>query len=34
MTPLGGTPQQLADYITSENAKWGPVIKQANIMLQ
>ena len=34
MTPLGGTPQQLADYIISENAKWGPIIKQANIVLQ
>ena len=34
MTPLGGTPQQLADYIASENAKWGPIIKQANIVLQ
>jgi tripartite-type tricarboxylate transporter receptor subunit TctC len=34
MTPMGGTPQQLADYIKSENAKWGPIIKQANISLQ
>lgn len=34
MTPLGGTPQQLADYIMSENTKWGPIIKQANILLQ
>jgi tripartite-type tricarboxylate transporter receptor subunit TctC len=34
MTPMGGTPKQLADYIKSENAKWGPVIKQANIVLQ
>jgi len=34
MTPLGGTPRQLADYIASENAKWGPIIKQANIVLQ
>ena len=31
MTPMGGTPQQLADYIKSENAKWGPIIKQADI---
>jgi tripartite-type tricarboxylate transporter receptor subunit TctC len=31
---MGGTPKQLADYIKSENAKWGPVIKQANIVLQ
>jgi tripartite-type tricarboxylate transporter receptor subunit TctC len=34
MTPLGGTPQQLADYITKENAKWGPIIRDANIVLQ
>jgi len=34
MTPMGGTPQQLADYLRSEKAKWGPIIKQANISLQ
>jgi tripartite-type tricarboxylate transporter receptor subunit TctC len=34
MTPMGGTPQWLADYIKSENAKWGPIIKQAGITLQ
>jgi tripartite-type tricarboxylate transporter receptor subunit TctC len=34
MTPLGGTPQELADYITKENAKWGPIIRDANIVLQ
>lgn len=34
MTPMGGTPQQLAAYIKSENAKWGPIIKQADIALQ
>jgi tripartite-type tricarboxylate transporter receptor subunit TctC len=34
MTPTGGTPEQLADTIKSENAKWGPIIKQANISLQ
>jgi tripartite-type tricarboxylate transporter receptor subunit TctC len=34
MTPMGGTPQQLADYIKSESAKWGPIIKQAHIVLQ
>jgi tripartite-type tricarboxylate transporter receptor subunit TctC len=34
MTPIGGTPQQLADYLKSENLKWGPIIKQANIVLQ
>jgi tripartite-type tricarboxylate transporter receptor subunit TctC len=34
MTPTGGTPGQLADYLKSENAKWGPIIKEANISLQ
>jgi tripartite-type tricarboxylate transporter receptor subunit TctC len=34
MTPTGGTPEQLLDYIKSENAKWGPIIKEANISLQ
>ena len=34
MTPMGGTPGWLADYIKSENAKWGPIIKQAGISLQ
>jgi tripartite-type tricarboxylate transporter receptor subunit TctC len=34
MTPMGGTPAQLADYLKSENAKWGPIIKQAGISLQ
>jgi tripartite-type tricarboxylate transporter receptor subunit TctC len=34
MTPMGGTPEQLADYLKSENAKWGPIIKQANLSLQ
>jgi tripartite-type tricarboxylate transporter receptor subunit TctC len=34
MTPMGGTSQWLADYIKSENAKWGPIIKQAGITLQ
>ena len=34
MTPMGGTPAQLADYIKAENAKWGPIIKEANISLQ
>jgi tripartite-type tricarboxylate transporter receptor subunit TctC len=34
MTPAGGTPEQLADYIKAENAKWGPIIKEANISLQ
>ena len=31
MQPVGGSPQVLTDYIASEVAKWGPVIKAANI---
>ena len=34
MTPMGGTPEQLAAYLVAENAKWGPIIKDANIILQ
>jgi tripartite-type tricarboxylate transporter receptor subunit TctC len=34
MTPHGGSPEQLAAYLKSENAKWGPIIKEANITLQ
>jgi tripartite-type tricarboxylate transporter receptor subunit TctC len=34
MTPMGGSTKQLVDFIKSENAKWGPIIKQANISLQ
>jgi tripartite-type tricarboxylate transporter receptor subunit TctC len=34
MTPLGGTPDQLATFLASETAKWGPIIKDANISLQ
>ena len=34
MTPMGGTPEQLADHIKSENLKWGLIIKDANISLQ
>jgi tripartite-type tricarboxylate transporter receptor subunit TctC len=33
MTPAGGTPGQLKDYISAEIAKWGPVIKEANISI-
>jgi tripartite-type tricarboxylate transporter receptor subunit TctC len=32
-TPLGGTPQQFADFIKSENAKWGAVVREAGIRL-
>lgn len=34
MTPMGGSPAWLANYIKSENAKWGPIIKQAGISSQ
>lgn len=33
MTPLGGTPEQLATFIVSERTKWVPIIKNANISL-
>jgi tripartite-type tricarboxylate transporter receptor subunit TctC len=33
MTPMGGTPEQLAAYLKHENLKWGPIIKQADIIL-
>jgi len=32
-TPLGGTPQQFAGYIKSENAKWGAAVREAGIKL-
>jgi len=32
-TPLGGTPQQFADYIRAEHAKWGTAVRDANIKL-
>ena len=34
ITPLGGTPEALKGHIERETAKWGPIIKQANISLQ
>jgi len=30
-TPIGGTPEEFAAFIRSENEKWGPVIKAAGI---
>jgi tripartite-type tricarboxylate transporter receptor subunit TctC len=33
MQPIGGTPEQLKDYIEKESAKWGPIIKAAGISL-
>ena len=34
MTPLGGTPEALQAHVERERAKWGPIIKEANITLQ
>ena len=32
-TPLGGTPQQFAEYIRQEHAKWGAAVRDAGIKL-
>jgi tripartite-type tricarboxylate transporter receptor subunit TctC len=32
-TPLGGTPQQFADFIKSEHANWGSAVRDAGIKL-
>jgi len=32
--PLGGTPEQLSDYLKNDLAKWAKVIKQAHITVQ
>jgi tripartite-type tricarboxylate transporter receptor subunit TctC len=34
MTPDSGTVEQLAAFLASERAKWGPIIKSAHITLQ
>jgi tripartite-type tricarboxylate transporter receptor subunit TctC len=34
MTPRGGTPGDLKAHLEREAAKWGPIIKEANISLQ
>jgi tripartite-type tricarboxylate transporter receptor subunit TctC len=34
ITPLGGTPEELQAHLDRERAKWGPIIKEANISLQ
>ena len=34
MTPMGGTPEQAKQHLAREAAKWGPIIKDANITLQ
>jgi tripartite-type tricarboxylate transporter receptor subunit TctC len=30
--PIGGTPQELTDYMKSESVKWGEVMKQAKVV--
>ena len=32
-TPLGGTPQQFAEFIRKEHAKWGTAVREAGIKL-
>ena len=34
ITPLGGSPEELKAHLNRETAKWGPIIKEANISLQ
>jgi tripartite-type tricarboxylate transporter receptor subunit TctC len=34
ITPIGGTPEELKAHLDRETAKWGPIIKEANITLQ
>jgi tripartite-type tricarboxylate transporter receptor subunit TctC len=34
MTPVGGTSEALKAFLDRETAKWGPIIKEANILLQ
>jgi tripartite-type tricarboxylate transporter receptor subunit TctC len=33
-TPLGGSPQQLADHLAAETEKWGRVVREARIQAQ
>jgi tripartite-type tricarboxylate transporter receptor subunit TctC len=33
MTPAGGTPQELKDFVSAELAKWRPVVKEANLSI-
>jgi len=33
-TPIGSTPEQFDAKIRADYAKWGPIIKEANISLQ
>jgi len=34
ISPIGGTTEELKAHLARENAKWGPIIKQAGILLQ
>ena len=34
ISPIGGTTEELKAHLARENAKWGPIIKQAGIQLQ
>ena len=34
ITPIGGSPEALKAHLERESAKWGPIIKEANITLQ
>ena len=32
-TPLGGTPEEFAEFIRAEHAKWGAAVREAGIKL-
>ena len=32
--PVGGTPQEFKDYVKAEIAKWGKVVREANIQAE
>jgi tripartite-type tricarboxylate transporter receptor subunit TctC len=34
ISAVGGTPEDLKAHLARENAKWGPIIRQAGIQLQ
>jgi tripartite-type tricarboxylate transporter receptor subunit TctC len=34
ITAIGGTPEELKAHLARENAKWGPIVREANISLQ
>jgi tripartite-type tricarboxylate transporter receptor subunit TctC len=34
ISAVGGTPEELKTHLARENAKWAPIIKEANIQLQ